>query len=118
MFKISALFLLASTAFASAAECKSVGGHINGERATATRTVHLNGANLILAGIMNGEAMPQRSLPCIPIASGIWCEGTFGPVAIVVMTNGARMTETVTGLQNRQEMAGFAYACDAAFRLR
>lgn len=92
-------------------------GMLNGERVSATRQASLTGNTLRLSGRMKGAAMPQRSLSCVGLAKGIWCERRFGPVSVTVMTNNRRMIETVTDAKGR-EVASFAYQCDGSFRLK
>lgn len=114
MFKISAAFFLLSTCLASAAECHSVGGHINGAPATSIRTAKVQGARLDLSGVMDGNAMPKRTLSCLSLAEGVWCESAFGPVSVIVMTNGKLMTETVLDSKTGKEVAAFSYVCNRA----
>jgi hypothetical protein len=105
------LFVL-TAAPAVAVECRSVGGHLNGEPVTAVRQATLIGKKLRLGGVFNSVRSPSRSLSCLPLHAGILCEREFGPVVVSVMTNKKRMIETVTSLADGKEQASVAYVCN------
>jgi hypothetical protein len=71
----------------------------------------VHGLQMTLSGRMGGKPMPRRLLRCMKLHAGLWCEAPFGPVLITVMTNGSRMTETITARATGAEQAGFAYVC-------
>lgn len=116
---ILVLPLLLSSAGAEAAiSCRAVGGHINGQPpgAAVTRVVSIAGNRMTLSGKIGARAMPRRQLACAPIAKGVFCEATFSGASVTVMTNGARMVETVTNPFTGEELAG-TYACGAAIKI-
>ena len=92
-------------------ECRSVGAHLNGEPVSIIRRVRLLEGQLHVSGTIGSEQSPERSLPCKPINTGVYCERAFGPVTITVMTKKDSMIESVTD-QAGKEQAGAAYACD------
>ncbi|MER9302915.1 hypothetical protein [Mesorhizobium sp. M0496] len=114
---IAGLILMASTASAGAVECRSAAGILNGLRVAAVRQANLRGTTMTLTGKLAGKSMPQRSLPCVALAKGVFCGKSFGPVNVSVMTNGTRMIEIVTDSATKNELASFAYVCRAVFRL-
>jgi hypothetical protein len=108
------IFALASPSFA--AECRSVGGHLNGHRVAAVRSVKLSSATITLAGTFEGKRAPRRSLPCKVIAKGVYCDRAFDGVIVTVMTNGNRMIENVKDQVTGKEMAGIAYVCNEVMK--
>lgn len=108
--------ILCLTTGLRAAECKAVAGHIGEKRVVAVRHLRLIGRNLTLSGTFNGVNSPVRTLPCKPLKAGVFCEKSFGPVFVTVMTNGRRMVETLTDASG-VERAGLAYMCDQAIKM-
>jgi hypothetical protein len=100
---------------AAAAQCTSVGGHINGKPVQITRQVVIKKNVMTLAGRMNGKPMPTRKLPCTKMESGYYCEVMAGPVYVTAVTNGRRLIETVNRSDNKAEQAGVAYECNSTF---
>ena len=114
---ITIIGVLVSASLALAVECRSLGGHLNGEPVTsATRHATLNKGKLTLTGTFNGVTSPRRILNCSPLAAGILCERVFGPVLVTVITNGKRMIETVKALETGQEQAGLSYLCNGTLK--
>lgn len=103
-----------ATGFANAAQCTSVGGHINGKPVQITRQVDIKRNMMTLAGRMNGKPMPTRKLPCMKMETGYYCEVTAGPVYVTAVTNGSRLIETVNRSDTKAEQAGVSYQCTTA----
>lgn len=117
-FLVAGALLTISSTAARAAECRSVGGHLNQRPVSVQRQVAIKDGILTLKGAFEGKNSPMRRLPCVALASGVMCEASFGPVIVTVMTNGARMIETVADANTRKEEAGIAYECDRPVMLR
>jgi hypothetical protein len=111
--KHALLFLLITANSAFAVDCRSVGGHLNGEQVSVFRQVALDGNQLVLSGWFGSTKAPVRVLSCAPLYSGVLCTREFGPVVVTVMSNDARMTETVTDKSTGKEIGGIAYRCDS-----
>ncbi|CZT36349.1 hypothetical protein [Rhizobium sp. 9140] len=101
---------------AAAAECRSIGGHLNGQLVKATRHVELKPKSMTVSGTLNGKRSPRQSLPCRTIAKGVYCETQFQGVIVTIQTNGRRMIEAVTDPSSRRELASFAYECDRVMK--
>lgn len=110
-----AWFALAVTALA--VECRSVGGHVNGQQVSVVRRAVLDDKRLVLSGSFNGSEAPTRVLECVPLNAGIMCTRDFGPIVVTVMSNGARLIETATDRNTGKEVSGVAYSCDDSLRI-
>lgn len=113
---IALLLIVTSAVAAQAVECRSVGGHVEGTPVQAMRTVKLTGTTMTLTGSIDGNRTPTQKLKCRALAKGVLCEAVVGRAAVMVMTNGTRMTETVTDRVDGHEAAGIAYVCRSAIR--
>lgn len=113
---VSLLIFFALPSTVQSAECHSVAGMINGQRATSVRTVELKLGRIYLSGKMAGKPMPSRTLACKSLAKGVLCEGTFEGVLVSVMTNRKRMLESVTDPSTHKQLAAFAYTCNQVMK--
>lgn len=116
---VRALVLIAAVAVPAAclsAECRVAGGHMNGDRITGARSTHLDRSGVRMTGWHQVAGGPKLRvavrLPCVPLYSGVMCEGEIGPNHISIMTNGPQMVEKVTNSRSGQEILGAAWQCD------
>ena len=108
--------LLFGATTAHAAECRSLGGHLNGVRAAAVRQIVVKAGKMTLSGTFNGQRSPRRTLPCRRMQVGFYCERAFDGALVTVMTRGERGIENVTDPATGAELAAMAYLCDRPIR--
>ena len=72
---------------------------------------------IVLDGKIGKASTPRRTLDCMPLHAGLWCEHQFGPALVTIMTNKKQMIETITDPTSGKEYASIAYVCNGAFKL-
>lgn len=113
---IAGLLLLVPSV-AGAVECRSVDGRWGERRVSAVRQVTVVGQTIVVTGTFEGKPSAQRTLACVPNENGVYCEARYGPLIVSIMSEGARLFETVVDLSIAREQVRLTYQCDGAIRM-
>lgn len=113
---VAGLLLLVPSA-ANAVECRSVEGRWGNVRVSAVRQVEVIGRTIFVTGTFAGKVSVPRTLACVPGENGVSCEARFGPLVVLIMSEGTRLFESVVDLSIAREQVSLTYQCDGKIRM-
>jgi hypothetical protein len=102
---------------AAAVECRSVDGRWGNMRVSAVRQIEVIGGTIFVTGTFAGKVSAPRTLACMSGDNGVSCEARFGPLVVLIMSEGTRLFESVVDLSIAREQVSLTYQCDGKIRM-